>query len=287
MAKRKTGLGKGLDALIPTSNPQESGDEGIRKIPINQVLPNPHQPRYNFRENELTELSQSIQEHGILQPLIVTEDIANQQYTLIAGERRLQAAKLAGLTEVPVIIRDVSEQERLELALIENVQREDLNPLEKAKAYQQLSTEFNFTHEEIAKSVGVSRASVTNTLRLLNLPQEIQNALSQGEISEGHARTLLSLPTPQAQLAAYKTVQKNKLSVRQTEELVKKLLGVKPTQKQKRELPPELVEIERQLRSFLGTKVKITHSSKGGTIILHYYSDEELESLIDHILQKQ
>ena len=285
MAKRRSGLGKGLEALIPSTRSDTIREQGVRTVPIEAIIPNPHQPRINFHEFELQELAQSIMEHGVLQPLIVTEDAKNKGFTLIAGERRLQAAKIAKLSRVPVIVREVSEQERLEIALIENVQRADLSPLEKAEAYKQLSDEFNLTHEQIGTRVGISRVAVTNTLRLLNLPAKIQDALSNGLISEGHARVLLSLPSAQAQVAALKAIIDRGLNVRQTEELVKKLVGVKPPKKRKSNLSPELLAIEEQLRSRLGTKVRITHGARGGTITLHYYSDEEFEHLLRQIMK--
>jgi len=285
MTKRRSGLGKGLDALIPSNRSDKIREQGIRTVPIEAIIPNPHQPRINFHEFELQELAQSILEHGVLQPLIVTEDIERKSFTLIAGERRLQAAKIAKLTRVPVIIREVSEQERLELALIENVQRADLGPLEKAEAYKRLSNEFNLTHEQIGASVGVSRVTVTNTLRLLSLPAKLQDALSNGLISEGHARVLLGLPSAQAQIAALNAIVDRGLNVRQTEELVKKLVGVKPQKKRRINLSPELLAIEKQLRTHFGTKVRITHGTKGGTITLHYYSDEEFDHLLKQIMK--
>ena len=287
MKKRRTGLGKGLDALIPSTKSEQAETHGIREIPTRSIQPNPHQPRHIFQESELNDLAQSIREHGILQPLIVSKDTDEEGYTLIAGERRLQAARLAGLDDVPVVVRTVTDQEQLELALIENVQRSDLSALEKASAFKQLADEFNLTHDQIAASVGVSRVSVTNTIRLLNLPQIIKDALAEGKISEGHARVLLSLPTLQAQSAAFASIIKNQLNVRQTEELVKKMLGEKKPKKSKKPLAPELVEIEEKLRTTLGTRVRITHGAKGGTITLHYYSNEELESLVNHILNER
>src|SRR5512143_516507 len=214
---RKGGLGKGLDALIPggsTGGPAEH-DGGVAEIPVEQVTPNPRQPRANMDEAELQGLAESIHEHGVLQPLIVSYDPKKDRYVLIAGERRLRAARLAGLETVPVIIRQASDQQRLELALIENVQRADLTPLETAEAYHHLIDEFGLTHEEVAARVGKSRESVTNTHRLVRLPDEIKQGLAQGLITEGHARALLSLEAmPQVLLDVYKTVVNNKLSVR-------------------------------------------------------------------------
>jgi ParB family chromosome partitioning protein len=283
--RKRSGLGKGLDALIPqieTSTPQIPAESyaGVREIAVNAITPNPRQPRSTFDEGELSELAASIREHGILQPLIITAGEQPGQFTLIAGERRLMAAKQAGLKTVPVILRDSSEQERLELALIENVQRADLSALETAEAYRQLNDEFGLSHGEIAQRVGKSRVAVTNTLRLLNLPPSVLEALREGQISEGHARALLALPTAQAQAAALQTVLEKSLNVRQTEELVRKLSGEKLAQTPKAEPIPEVKALEERLRAGLGTKVSLKHGRKGGTITIHYYSEEELEALI-------
>ena len=283
--RKRSGLGKGLDALIPQKTaafePESTpAPAGVREIPVTAIAPNPRQPRSVFDPAELSELAESIREHGIIQPLIVTRGEKPGQYTLIAGERRLLAARQAGLTTVPVILRESSDQERLELALIENVQRADLSPLETAEAYRQLAEGFGLSHSEIARRVGKSRVSVTNTMRLLNLPPSVQDALRAGKISEGHARALLALPTPQAQAAALQTVLDKGLNVRQTEELVRKLSGEKPAQAPKAEPAPEIQAIEERLRTALGTKVNLRHGKKGGTITIHYYSDEELDGLL-------
>ncbi|MBP9041585.1 MAG: ParB/RepB/Spo0J family partition protein, partial [Anaerolineaceae bacterium] len=274
---QKSGLGKGLEALIPggfTSTPATADTYA----PISMIAPNPRQPRESMSEENLSELAASISEHGILQPLVVTHDPITGMYTLIAGERRLRAAKIAGLEKVPVIIRTATDQERLELALIENVQRSDLSPLETAVAYRQLADEFNLSHDEIAVRVGKSRVAVTNSLRLLKLPQQVQDALISQSITEGHARALLGLPTESAQLAALQTILKNELNVRQTEELVRKLSGVKPPSLPEKDIDPHVKEIEDQLSERLGTKVSLRHGEKGGSLTIHYYSDEELES---------
>ena len=228
MAKR--GLGKGLDALIPGNFESESAN-GAQHIAIASIKPNPSQPRAQFDDDSLNDLANSIIEHGIIQPLILTPGEKNGQYVLIAGERRLRAAEIAGLDSVPAIIREASELERLQLALIENIQRENLSPLESANAYQKLKDEFSLSHDEISTRVGKSRSTITNTLRLLKLPQNILDSLHQGTISEGHARAILGLPSKKAQIAAFESVVKNGLNVRQTEELVKKLTGKKPQRK--------------------------------------------------------
>jgi ParB family transcriptional regulator, chromosome partitioning protein len=203
---------------------------------------------------------------------------------LIAGERRWLAARKAGLDSVPALIRQVTQQELLEIALVENVQRADLSPLEAAEAYRQLSEEFQISHEQIAIRVGKSRTSVTNTLRLLKLPQSVQRALAAHKISEGHARSLLALTTVQAQTAALETILRHELNVRQTEELVRKLSGEKPTSQPKPAPPPELVALEERLRSQLGTRVSLNHGPKGGTLVIHYYSDEELDNIVLRIM---
>ncbi len=285
MNRKRPGLGKGLDALIPMDESQESilaeSNLGASEIATDLITPNPRQPRAKFSEEGISELSASIREHGIIQPLIVTQEIEGLAYTLIAGERRLMAAKKAGLEKVPVVIREASDQQRLELALIENLQRADLSPLETAEAYHQLATDFSLNHGEIADRVGKSRVAVTNTLRLLNLPPSVKQALVQGQVSEGHARALLSLPSTQAQAAALQSIIERQLNVRQTEELVRKLSGEKPVTTPKPAPMPEIVALEEKLESALGTRVKMKHGKEGGTITIHYYSDEELNALID------
>ena len=282
---RKSGLGRGLDALIPGGFPPESSGGAIF-APIKNIQPNPRQPRYEIKDEDLEELAASIREQGILQPLIVTQEGDSEQYILIAGERRLKAAALAGLEAVPVIIRQASEQQRLELALIENLQREDLSPLEAAQAYQQLAEEFGLSHDEIAQRVGKSRVAVTNTIRLLKLPEAVRKALADESISEGHARALLALETPQAQSAALQSILKHQLNVRQTEELVRKMGGQKPEQTAKPAKPAGIRALEEQLRNHLGTKVAIQHGRHGGTIIIHYYSEEELDALVGQMLNQ-
>jgi len=280
---RRTGLGRGLDALIPGEDQTPPG--GILFVAVDQISPNPRQPRNHMDEDELNELAASIQEHGIIQPLIVTVDPGQPDlFILIAGERRWLAAKQAGLGRVPVILREATDQQRLELALIENVQRSDLGPLETAEAYRQLSEEFQLSHEEIAARVSKSRSAVTNTLRLLKLPADVQAALAAGRLTEGHGRAILALPTPQAQSGALRTVLAHELNVRQTEELVKRLSGERLPSQVKPALPPEMVALEERLRGRLGTRVRLTHHSKGGTIIIHYYSDEELDALVENLL---
>ena len=282
-AQKKSGLGRGLDALFSSSLMDEN--ESVKTVPIASIVPNPRQPRTRFKEEELTELADSIREHGVIQPLVVSEQ-EDGTYTLIAGERRLRASQLAGLDSVPVITRQADDQELLELALIENIQREDLSPLEAAEAYKSLEENFNLTHEEIAKRVGKNRTSVTNTMRLLKLPGEVQKALLEKRITEGHARVLLSLPTPQSQINAMNYIINNDLNVRQAEEYIRNLVGVrKPDSvKNKTELSPELREVENQLRQLVGTKVTLRPAKNGsGSINIHYYSAEDLEAIIEKL----
>jgi ParB family chromosome partitioning protein len=280
MPPKRTGLGKGLDALIPIST-----SAGVTKIGVDSISPNPRQPRSYFNPEEIAELAASIQEHGVLQPLLVTHAAEEGEYILITGQRRLMAARQAGLERVPVIVREASDQELIELALIENVQRADLSPLETAEAYRQLAEDFLLSHDEIAVRVGKSRVSITNTLRLLRLPTIVQQALADEKITEGHARALLSLATTEAQVAALNTIIAKDLNVRQTEDLTRKLLGERLKEKlEKLPLPPEYLALEDRLRSHLGTKVNLNKGRKGGSITIHYYSDEELHALIGLIL---
>jgi len=280
---QKSGLGRGLGALIPGGG-NALAENGVMLVPVEMVFPNPRQPRSMMHPEELEDLTASIREHGVLQPLIVTPGDMDGRYVLIAGERRLQAARLAGLASVPVLVRQATDQQRLELAIIENVQRSDLSALEQAEAYRQLAEDFDMSHEEIAARVGKSRVAVTNTLRLLKLPDAIKNALIEGRVSEGHARALLALSTPEAQTAALHTVLKQEFNVRQTEELVRKLSGEKPSRKPKPAPVPEVAELEERLRSSLGTKVILRSGRKGGTVTIHYYSDEELNALLGRLL---
>jgi ParB family chromosome partitioning protein len=282
---QKSGLGRGLGALIPGGE-NALTENGVMLVSVDLVFPNPRQPRSMMHPEELQDLTVSIREHGVLQPLIVTPGDTQGRYILIAGERRLQAARLAGLASVPVLVRQATDQQRLELAIIENVQRSDLSALEQAEAYRQLAEDFSLSHEEIAARVGKSRVAVTNTLRLLKLPDAVKNALIEGRVSEGHARALLALPTPEAQAAALRTVMAQDLNVRQTEELVRKLSGEKPPRKPKPATLPEVAELEERLRTSLGTKVTLRSGRKGGTVTIHYYSDEELNALMGRLLNE-
>lgn len=281
----KIRLGKGLDALIP---PMDSALKlsDVQQVPVNQIKPNPRQPRSNFPKEQLAELAESIKAHGVIQPLIVKRSSLNQ-YTLIAGERRLHAARLAGLDQVPVVLREADDQALVEVALVENVQRADLSPLEAADAYQQLHKEFRLSHEQIAERVGKSRVAITNTIGLLDLSEPVKKALANGQISEGHGRALKALDTAQAQSAALRTIISQDLNVRQTEVLVRKLKGYKPKKVRKPSAPAEIRALQNELRDALGTKVSLQHSSKGGRITLYYYSNEELDSLVARLLKRR
>lgn len=283
---RKMGLGRGLDALIPGAE-ENLAAGGVTYAPVNQIDPNPRQPRRNFDPQELADLAESIRQHGVLQPLIVTPDEQGGRYILVAGERRLMASRQAGLERVPVIVRQAGDMQRLELALIENLQRTDLNPLEAAGAYRQLDEEFGLSHDEIAGRVGKSRTAITNTLRLLKLPEDVQRALLEGQISEGHARAILALPTPQAQKAALQTILERGLTVRQAEELVRKLNGQPGVRPAPKKPPTELSALEGRLRAHLGTRVSLKRRRKGGMLTIHFYSDEELNSILELILGEQ
>ncbi|PIP28363.1 MAG: chromosome partitioning protein ParB [Candidatus Moranbacteria bacterium CG23_combo_of_CG06-09_8_20_14_all_35_22] len=294
------GLGRGLSSLIPQKNkkidkPAEdfnyfgaSGKpianvleekNGISEIEISKIIPNPYQPRTVFDETKLSELADSIKEHGIIQPIVVSK--SGGQYQIIAGERRFQAAKIAGLSNVPVIIRKTDDQQKLELAIVENVQRQDLNLIEEAKSYLKLTNEFGLTQEEIAKKLGKNRSSVANKVRLLNLPIEIQKALIEGKLTEGHAKLLLAIPNPERQKAFYEMIIKNALTVRQTEDKTKEI-SVK-THKRNIAIDPEIKSLEDELIGILGTKVKIKKSGGGGQIVIEYYSKEELNNILGKI----
>ena len=283
---RKGGLGKGLDALIPTGSTEVEA-ASVLQIPVGQIRPNPRQPRERMAPESLAELASSIRVHGILQPLLVTQEALSGEYILIAGERRLQAARLAGLETVPVLLSsEGSDQARLELALIENLQRADLTPLEEAEAYHHLGEDFHLTQEEIAARVGKSRPAVANTLRLLNLAPAARQALVDEKISEGHARALLTLSHPAAQEAALQTVLKNDLNVRQTEQLIQRLTGQKQVRSAKNDRPAEVEEVEERLRMRLGTRVTLKPGRRGGTLTIHYFSNEELDSILSQIMKE-
>ncbi len=277
----RSGLGKGLDALIPTGKTTSAGEGGIAQIAIDLIQRNPRQPREKFDIEELENLAASIREHGVIQPLIVSPG-KNGIYVLIAGERRLQAARKAGLKTVPVVIRHATDQQLLELALIENVQRADLNAIEEAEAYQHLAKEFKMSHEVIASRVGKSRVAITNTMRLLDASAAVKQALVDAQITEGHARAMLAL-SAKAQEELLKRVVTLDLSVRTTEMLAKKYSGQRIVSRKKTSRNANVSDVERRLQSSLGTRVALKHGKRGGTVTIYYYSDEELDSLLEKL----
>lgn len=281
---RRRGLGRGLDALIPAEDMPPPSGATVLEVPPDAIRPNPRQPRSRIDAEDLQALAASIREHGVLQPLIVSREGPEGGFILIAGERRLEAARLAGLPTIPVIVREADEGQQLSLALIENLQRTDLNPLEAAEGYRQLVEDFGLSQDRVAALVGKSRAAISNTLRLLRLPPAVREALASGKISEGHARALLALPTDQAQVAALQTILRRELSVRQAEELARRLVGQRRPRRQGGGRAPEETDVEAQLRQALGTKVRLRRGRRGGSLLIHFYSDEELNALIERLL---
>ncbi len=279
MAERKV-LGKGLGALIPDIQEDSEKPDGSLYCTIEDIQLNPHQPRTVFNQEKIEELASSIKEKGIIQPLLVKE--ADIGYQLIAGERRLRAAKLAGLSKVPVIVKQVSEEEQIEYSLIENLQREDLNPIEEAESYKKLMQDFEYTQQKLAQALGKDRTTIANQIRLLKLPTMVKKALSQNEISMGHARCLLSITEPLKLREAYRLVLLKGLSVRETEKLAKKLNQVKPRKKTE-EKSIHLESLRNDLMQHLGTQVKIWQRGKKGKIIIEFYSPEELEGILERI----
>ena len=278
MEARKRGLGRGLGALIPgtmeVTEKREARAEGWAAT--TSITPNPYQPREVFDESGLEELTASVRDKGLLQPLVVRR-VGEGRYELIAGERRWRAAQRAGLTEVPIMVRDADGGEALELALIENLQRENLNPIEEARAYQRLSDEFSLGQEEIAQRVGKSRSAVTNSMRLLQLPPDVLTQLASGALSAGHARSLLGLTSTQAQTAVARDIVTRRLSVRDTEKLVRD--RARPA-----EVDVEHRAVESELTRALGTRVHLRHNKDGsGRIVIEYYSLDELDGLIDRL----
>jgi len=292
MSKRR-GLGRGLSSLIPTTPPEmpekDIPETGVHSVALDDIIPNPSQPRQTFAPEALAELAASIKEHGLIQPMVVarSQDDASAPFIIIAGERRWRASRLAGLKTVPVIIKDATPQSMLEMALVENVQRADLNPLEEAIAYETLINEFSLTQAQVAERVGKSRTAVANTIRLLQLPMEIQQAVLEGQLREGHARALLGLSDRQVMAEAMKLVVERGLSVRQTEELVRRLNTPAPESTKSNDdlsASPEVKALEDKLRTRLGAKVNLFRTRKGGRIVIHFFSEEELADLYDKII---
>lgn len=270
-------------------------NDSIFWIEVEKVKPNPYQPRREFDEARLNDLAGSIKQYGVLQPLVVTrKEITREdgslysEYELIAGERRLRASKIAGLSQVPVIIRNSEEDSRvkLELAIIENLQREDLNPIDRAEAFRKLVEEFNFKHSQVGEKIGKSREYVSNTIRLLALPEEMKEALSFGKISEGHARPLLMLiDKPEEQMTLYKEIMLRRLTVREAEAISRRI-AVEKSRKRDREFNPDILELEEKLSETLGTRVQIEQKEVGGKILIEFFSDEDLKNLLDSIYRK-
>ena len=271
-------LGRGLSALIPSRDETETG---AHEIPLSEIRANPNQPRRDVEHANLEALATSISDHGVLQPILVTETLDG--YRIVAGERRVQAARLAGLERIPAVIRQLADREQLELALVENVQREDLNPIEEANAFRQLQQEFGLTQDEIARQVGRARTTITNTLRLLELDEGVQAAVADGRLSEGHARALIGLPAIQ-QLHLVSVIVEDGLSVRQAEELARRLREPRPApERAEPHADPDLERVEEDLRNALGTKVSVARGRKGGRIVIEYYNDEDLGRLYDRL----
>ena len=295
MVAKKSGLGKGLDSLIPAQNPKKSATNSKKEIVVEKVVkkeevmlkiteiePNREQPRKNFDEDALLELAESIKQFGVIQPLIVQK--RDDYYEIIAGERRWRAAKLAGLKEIPVIIKSYSDQEVVEISLIENIQRENLNPIEEAQAFKRLLEEFHLKQDEVAERVSKSRTAVTNSMRLLKLDERVQQMVIDDMISSGHARALLSVEDAQLQFTLANKIFDEKLSVREVERLVKSLQREEEPEKKKAKRDDSFIykDIEEKIKSILGTKVYVNHKSNNrGKIEIEYYSNEELERLID------
>jgi ParB family chromosome partitioning protein len=276
---RQQGLGRGIAALIP----QRAHATGSTEIPISRIRPNPRQPRQRIDQAELETLAASITEHGVLQPILVTETLDG--YQLVAGERRFRASQLAGLERIPAIVRQLADREQLELALVENLQREDLGPMEEAHAFRTLIDDFGMSQDDVATRVGRARSTVANTIRLLDLDPRVQSAVAERSISEGHARALGGLPVDQ-QPRILGSVIEQQFSVRQTEELVRRVRTprVVPEVTERPDADPDLERVEDELRRSLGTKVTLARSRRGGRIIIEYYSDEELTQLYDRLI---
>ncbi len=285
----KRGLGKGLQALIPSGPLMEKkAEDDVVLISLDDIRANKNQPRKHFDPDKIRELAESISEHGIVQPIIV-RFVQEGKYEIVIGERRWRASKLAGCTEIPCMIKDFDEKTVTELALIENIQRENLNSLEEAEGYQKLIMEFNYTQESLAARLGKSRPYVANTLRLLNLPVSLQSFIREGVLSAGHARAILSLNQPEKRTALAEKIIKNKLSVRQAEELAREmndlhepslLKGDQKSFSAKKNISPGIRDIETRLRGLMGTKVKIRPGEKGGKIEIEYYSEDDLERIV-------
>jgi ParB family chromosome partitioning protein len=278
-------LGKGLAALIDSKEIDNSSSAYNPNFDITKIQPNPYQPRMQIDPEELIEIADSIREKGVIQPLIITKDKESDKYFLIAGERRLKAAQLAGLKTVPIVIKESSPQEMLELALVENIQRQDLNPLEEAYAFQQMIEEFGVSQDDIAKKVGLSRVAVTNKIRLLTMPEEVKEDVLNGKLTEGHARALLGLKDNTSLIAAADLVVKRGMSVRETEALVRRInYGKGSTTKKWRKSDKETEKYSEMLSRELGFTANITKMTKGGKVVIRYNTREELKDLVEKLL---
>jgi ParB family transcriptional regulator, chromosome partitioning protein len=282
-ARRPGGLGRGLSALIPQ---RDEGARPTQDLAVSQIVPNPYQPRRSFDQAALDELAASVAEHGVLQPILVNETIDG--YVLVAGERRWRAAQIAGLERIPAVVRSVAEREQLALALVENLQRANLSPLDEAHAFRRMIVEFGLTQEDVAARVGRSRSAVANTVRLLELPQLVQDAIASAAISEGHGRAIAGLDDETAQVQVLRLVTERGLSVRQTEELVRRLRAEPdgheaPAARMTSKENPELERIANGLRSALGTKVSLAAGRRGGRITIEYYDDDDLARLYERL----
>ncbi|MCF0147837.1 MAG: ParB/RepB/Spo0J family partition protein [Clostridium sp.] len=277
---KKSALGKGLGALIPNEAPAKDKNKPSL-IEINLIKSNEEQPRKSFDDVKIAELAQSIKEHGIIQPIILNKK--DEYYTIVAGERRWRASKLLGLKEVPAIVMDLSDKDILEISLIENIQRQDLNPIEEALAYQKLLSDFNLTQEELSKRVGKSRVAISNTIRLTALCDTVKQYLIDEVITEGHGRALLAIEDPKLQCEIAQKVIDEKLSVREVEKLIKSMKSDKKTREKTREISPYYKDVTERLQNYFGTKVNISNKNNKGKIEIEYYSDEDLQRILEII----
>ena len=286
MAKGKGGLGRGLESLFEDAAPSFDSDAKIETLPLREIEPDPDQPRKTFEQEALGELAASIAEHGLLQPIAVRPRGLNG-YTIVAGERRWRACRMAGLTEVPVVVKDVTEEQAMELALVENLQREDLDPVEEAAGIRELMVRCDLTQEQAAQKLGKSRSALANSLRLLNLPETVLELLKSGFINMGHAKVILGLPTPELQEQAAQMVADNQLNVRQTEALCKKLMkpAKTPVEPPVRSAFP--VEVEESLKQVLGSEVNVAYHDGKGKLTVHFYSDDQLRAFANLLGQYQ
>lgn len=279
MNNKKNALGRGLGALIPEMMDEENQTGGIKEIDINEIAPAADQPRKNFDEEKIQKLAESIKEHGVLQPILVKKD--GKYYKIVAGERRWRAARIAGLKNVPIIEKQLTDREAMEISLIENLQREDLNPIEEAQAYKKLMDDFKLTQEDIAERVGKSRPAITNSIRLLSLDERVLNYLIDGTISEGHGKVLASINDKNLQFEIAKKIIDENLNVRQTEKLIKKIEGKKENIEKIIKKEVYIKDIENRMKNYFGTKVTINNGRKKGKIEIEYYSKDDLERIVE------